>query len=214
MALLEILVTLTGIGQGMPVADVARHHAPIPIVALRRELISMGARDQAIRNRLLSLKDPKAQARIAPEMDRIDRANTNRLKDIVAKYGWPTRSLVGAEAAGDAFLIVQHAVADKPFMRRCLPLLLAAMDRGEVRRQDAALLVDRVLVGEGRKQWFGSQFSLHDGVLACDPIAEPERVDARRKSMGLMPLAEYEKSLREMYKNMIPRRPATGVQKG
>lgn len=159
MALLEILVTLTGIGQGMPVADVARRHAPIPIVALRRELISMGARDQAIRNRLLSLKDPKAQARIAPEMDRIDRANTNRLKDIVAKYGWPTRSLVGAEAAGDAFLIVQHAVADKPFMRRCLPLLLAAMDRGEEKAGRGAL-------GRSRARWRGTQAVVRKSIFA------------------------------------------------
>ena len=66
---------------------------------------------------------------IFEEVDSVDNKNLTRLKEIVDQYGWPTYSLVGKEAANAAFLIVQHAVSDRPFMRKCLLLMAPLLEK-------------------------------------------------------------------------------------
>jgi hypothetical protein len=66
-----------------------------------------------------------------------------------------------------------------------------------------ALLVDRVRVGDGKPQIYGTQarpledWKGHDPVLF--PIEDAVHVDRRRAEVGLMPLNDYLKGLREMY---------------
>lgn len=58
---------------------------------------------------------------------------------------------------------------------------------------------DRVLVGEGKPQRFGTQFApARDGVLAPQPVEAPEGLDARRAAVGLKPMAEYAQDLARM----------------
>src|SRR5271166_2268803 len=74
---------------------------------LRRELLDRGDEDQRARKRLLELlarqggKDAdtgKTEIRRATKkVQEIDRANTARMKEIVARYGWPGKSLVGCD---------------------------------------------------------------------------------------------------------------------
>jgi hypothetical protein len=53
-------------------------------------------------------------------------------------------------------------------------------------------LEDRVLVGEGKKQLYGSQVVAGpDGLPRLHPIEDPENVDERRRAIGLPPLEEY-----------------------
>jgi hypothetical protein len=68
----------------------------------------------------------------------VDRDNLVWIKKVVAKHGWPGKSLVGPAAAGNAFLIVQHAVSDHEFMESCLRKMEAAA-KGEVEPMHLAL---------------------------------------------------------------------------
>ena len=43
------------------------------------------------------------------EQSRKDAINVTRLREIISKYGWPGRSMVGRDGATAAFLILQHA---------------------------------------------------------------------------------------------------------
>lgn len=114
------------------------------------------------------------------------------MKRIVAKYGWPTRKMVGSDGTRAAWLLVQHADLAVAFQRRCLTLLEAHNSDGQVDRADLAYLTDRVLVNEGKPQVYGSQVHVVDGVRKPRPIRDPENVDKRRKSMGLnKTLKEY-----------------------
>ena len=155
----------------------------------RRQLAERGRTDQAVREGfgVGGIVD-SAQA---VAMARADSANTTWLKAYVARWGWPTVAQVGREAVEAAFLIVQHAVHDTAFMRAMLPAVEQARRRGDLDGGAVAMLTDRVEVKAGHGQIYGTQLSLKGGRWVLDPIADSAGVDARRRRMGLPPLAEY-----------------------
>lgn len=127
-----------------------------------------------------------------PEMEAVHCENAALLGRAVDTLGgWPVRSKFGDDGAGAAFLIAQHAISLPAFQRRALTLLLDAVERGEINPVDVAYLADRIAVFEGRAQVFGTQFDWDAaGLLSPAETAEPERVDERRASVGLGPLAD------------------------
>src|SRR5260370_27596485 len=68
-----------------------------------------------------------------------------------------TRSTVGKYASESAWLLVQHADHDLAFQKMCLDLM-KAQAAGEVSPANMACLEDRGRVGEGRPQFYGTQF--------------------------------------------------------
>ena len=69
-----------------------------------------------------------------------------------------------------------------------------------MRGENIAYLQDRVLVGEGKKQKYGTQTTEVDGAFRPSPIEDEEHVDERRKTLGMLPLAEYLKQVEAMYR--------------
>ena len=155
----------------------------------RQELAERGRTDQAVREGF-GVGGMIDSAQIVA-MARADSANSIWLKTYIARWGWPTAAQVGREAVESAFLIVQHAVHDTAFMRAMLPAIQQARRRGDLDGGAVALLTDRIEVKAGHGQIYGTQLSLKDGRWVLDPIADSAGVDARRKGMGLPPLAEY-----------------------
>jgi tRNA A37 N6-isopentenylltransferase MiaA len=175
---------------------------------LRKELAAMVKVDQEVRNEFIKLLNKenadsdaakKGDSPLAKKLEEIDRKNTARMKEIVAKHGWPGKSVVGADGAHDAWLLIQHADKDRDFQKRCLALM-KDMAKGEVSGQDIAYLSDRVLVGDGKKQLYGTQCQVVNGEVKFQPIEDEANVDKRRVEIGLMPLAEYKKVIEEIYK--------------
>ncbi len=124
-------------------------------------------------------------------MREIHERNAERLGELIELHGWPTRSLVGDEAAAAAWLILQHAIGKPALQRRGLALMNAAAARGQVSLLHVAMLEDRIRVNEGKGQRFGTQFDWdRDGLLSPLPIEDPAHVDVRRAEVGLSTLAE------------------------
>lgn len=169
--------------------------------ALSRALLERVRVDQAIRDTLVERMQAgqPLDSAFAARMGAIDSANTTWLKAVVARRGWPGRSMVGVEASSAAFLIVQHAVQDSAFQARALSLMERGVATGDVRGADVAMLADRVAVHRGRPQRYGTQAKLLDGRLVLDPIADSAHVDERRAALGMPPLAEYVRVLDSMY---------------
>ena len=182
---------------------VAGDNSPPPAnAALRDELLKMGTADQQYRSLLQaqfvksppvpnSMPSPETMALIR-EQQEADQANIKRLEAIVQRYAWPGKSLVGQDGSTSAFLIVQHA--GLKVQEKYLPLLKEAAGKGETSPGEVAMLEDRVLTREGKKQRFGTQ--LHGGPetggkIVLYPIEDEPNVDKRRASVGLGPLAEY-----------------------
>ena len=136
-------------------------------------------------------KDQAARDRMAA----IDTKSTARMKEIIAKYGWPGKSLVGEDGASTAWLLVQHADLDRAFQKECLPLSEKAAKTGEASETDYAYLYDRVAVADGLPQRYGTQF-MEGGP---QPIEDEAHVDERRKAIGLGTMAEYAKDMERMY---------------
>ena len=169
---------------------------PAEIKVLRTELEKMMEEDQKLRTRVMEVEkkygpNSKELAALWKEQIEIDNRLLKRLEEIIRQYGWPGRSLVGDAASLGAFLIIQHA--DYEYQKKYFPLISEAMKRGEVRPQDVALLEDRILMREGKKQIYGSQLRRDEttGKLELWPVEDEENLDKRRTSVGLESIAEY-----------------------
>jgi hypothetical protein len=180
--------------------------APVKAPALRAELLSMRDADQAARAAITGTPPSPETAR---RLEQTDRGHTVRLKAIVARWGWPGKSLVGEDGASAAWLLVQHAGHDRPFQKACLRRMRRALARQEVSAVDVAYLADRVAIAEGGKQLYGTQFTVKPtatGVeVTPDPIEDPARLDERRRRLGLPPFAEYEAQIRALAGRPAPK---------
>jgi hypothetical protein len=175
--------------------------------SLKTELLERVAEDQVVRERFIVAmqKGGTPDLALVHELGAIDSANTAWLRDLVQRHGWPDSSVIGAEGAKGAFLLVQHADQDTAFQALMLDSLQAAFDRGQANGSHVALLTDRVLVARGDSQRYGTQTQMRDGRFVFEPIKDSANVDARRKAMGLPPLVEYLKVLDSVYNR--PRTP-------
>lgn len=132
-----------------------------------------------------------------PDMEAVHVENAALLERVIDAIGWPGRAKVGDEAAGAAFMILQHAISRPDLQKRGLDLILDAIAEGQANPLDAAYLSDRIAVFEGREQIFGTQFDWDEsGMLSPAPIRNPAEVDERRASVGLPPLADVTAELR------------------
>ena len=185
-------------GQRMEAAS-----GPVPD-SIRRELIAMGEQDQEPRQNLTpeTMQDSTVRTRLLSG----DSARTERLREIIEKHGWPDSARVGAEAAGAAFLVLQHSPMHE-FQREMLPVIEDLASRGALPRENAALLIDRVLVHQGLPQRYGTQFSLEGGRLVLDPVEDEDRLEERREAMGLPTMAVYMKVMEDLYGTPVVRRP-------
>ena len=167
---------------------------------LRAELLQLREDDQAARVGF-ALAVSRNDADYLRRLQESDSRREARLKAIVATEGWPSTDLVGRDGVEAAWLLLQHST-DIAWQANMLPVLERAAEAGDVRREDVALLTDRVLVRSGRAQRYGSSFSIIGGRLIADPIEDEGNVDARRAAVGLPPMAEYAKLLSEL--NSLP----------
>jgi hypothetical protein len=179
---------------------------PVKEPDLRSELLRRVEQDQAIRDELIRHDVKNPDKAILARMQVLDAANTERMKAIVNQYGWPGPELVGRDGSDAAFLLVQHA--DLAFQKEMLPLVERAYRTGGLSGESYALLLDRVRVGEGKPQVYGTQAKRFEEWKGQEPTLQPiedeANVDKRRAEVGLPPLAEYREILKRLY---FPQRP-------
>ena len=175
---------------------------------LRKELLARMAEDQEVRKQFLDLmgrqgqlEDTEKQIDLArAKMREVDGKNLARIKEIVRRWGWPGKTLVGSDGSQAAWLLVQHADSDLAFQKQCLALILVAVEKGESPAEHMAYLTDRVRVAEKRKQIYGTQFHDVGGKQEPYPIENENDVDSRRRDVGLPPMVEYRKSIEQLYR--------------
>jgi hypothetical protein len=164
-------------------------------------LNAMRGYDQAMRHGIITIRrecarlDEASRKRCADgvrkRFNASDRANTERLKRIVDKFGWPSTAEFGEAAEQAAWVVAQHADLDRPFQHQVLQLLEASTEKGDSPPRHFAYLYDRVAVAEHRLQRWGTQGRCVNGRWHPLPIADPDGVDERRAAAGMAPLAAY-----------------------
>lgn len=168
---------------------------------LREELLDILSDDQMIRAEIpLNVDaDGDLDPRFIEKMTRVDAHNRERLHQIIIHHGWPTVSKTGTEGATAAFIIALHIPkTDMLFIEDCLAFMTDAAEYGQANPANLAYLEDRVRMYKQQPQIYGTQFVDDEhGELVVYPIADPDRLDLRRASVGLPPFAEYEAMVRE-----------------
>jgi len=163
-------------------------NAELRAALLRRAERDQAARQEAAAERRAIRRDPGTEE---TSFAAVDADNLPWLVQVIADFGWPGRTLVGADGAHAAWLLAQHADADRAFQRQCLDLLAPAAAAGEATGAELAYLTDRVLLAEGRPQEYGTQAAARDGRWVPRALRDPAAVDERRAAVSLGPIAGY-----------------------
>jgi hypothetical protein len=176
-------------------------HAALECTAYADELAAMVTAAETARSQVDYLAAPNdpAAAQQRARLDEVERANAGRLSAWMTACGWPRRSVEGAQAARGAWLVARQRSEDVAFQRQVVHQLELAVLDGEAAAMHLASASDRLAVREGRPQRYGTQLRQVD---ACTwdyyLLDDPARVDARRKRIGLPPLAEHKRGINDL----------------
>src|SRR6267154_1287435 len=173
---------------------------------LSDDLIKLSAKQQ---QRLQdNVTDNKSGNTLIDTIRKSREENTNDLCAIVKQYGWPTRDLVGDEGARAAFFLLRNSSTSE-LQRDLLPVIIAAVKKGEITKAAFATYIDRLRLNAGLKQIFGTQATILNDFLVLFPITDESQIDARRKQYDLPPLREYLRGLEKLYR--LPLIKSTGT---
>ena len=176
-----------------------------PVLIFRREadirakidslLCDIGRKDQEVREEWAKVATgsvtQEEAIKYALKMEETDSANQASVSNILDTYGWPTGL---SDAANEAiFLVIDHS--DLRTMNKYIGLFRDAVEKGYIQMNNLVTMEDRMLMNEGKPQKYGTQaYSLvEDGktVIYIWPVEDPDKLDALRKSVGLMPIGAY-----------------------
>ena len=175
---------------------------------LKKELSEIEFRDQALR--FITDQTPKDSLDLIAKRIKVDPTyfknnyksvsvtldgeNIKRVEEIIAKYGYPGKALVGIPENRAAWIVIQHS--SPQVIQKYLPMLREAVKNGDLDRQSLALTEDRNLMYQEKKQIYGSQFFEVNGKPAFWPIENSEKVNELRKEAGFVQtIEEYSKDL-------------------
>lgn len=168
--------------------------------SLRVVLESVYDADQGIRKKISSVKNEDF-GELIYQMQKIDSVNQAQVKLILNQYGWLPQSKISEKAADAIFFVVQHA--DMELIKKHLPDLKKLANNKEAKTTHAAMMEDRLLMYEGKKQIYGTQAMGNgsaDGKAFIWPIQHPEKVNQLRKEAGFeLTVEENAKRLDAIY---------------
>lgn len=164
-----------------------------PLVA---QLDSIFTDDQQYRQQISGIE--KKYGRQSNEMESLrktinekDSVNLVKVRSILDKYGWLGADVIGNQGNVTLFLVIQHA--NSSTQEKYLPMMREAVKQGKANAGNLALLEDRVALGKGEKQIYGSQIGINPEtkIYYVLPLEDPDNVDKRRSEVGLDPLSDY-----------------------
>jgi hypothetical protein len=120
----------------------------------------------------------------------IDSINLVKAEKIIEIYGYPGKTLVGVPLNTAIFYVIQHSNK----ITKYYPIIQKAAKKGELELKYSAMMLDRKLTNEKKKQIYGTQVYMQminnpktgkkepfEYVL---PIKNPRGVNERRKKAG------------------------------
>ena len=163
---------------------------------LQAELLAVFESANAIRQEYSNISHDEPDKKVKGDsvlkiMRRVDSVNVIKVSKILDERGWVGNDLVGAQASDAIYYAMQHA--DLQTLVKYFPLLKEAVERKTVRIEFLAYMDDRIAVGQGREQTYGSLlgFNSQTGKYFVHPVKDPQEVDRRRDLVGLGPMNDY-----------------------
>ena len=138
---------------------------------------------------------------ISTNMNLTDSLDFLIVRNIFNQLGYPGHDLVGPTSSHNFWLIVQHMDNHPDFQDSVLTKMKIEVNKGNSSSLDYAYLVDRVKVNTKQPQIYGTQMLVNKDSTSYEPklLFDPDKVNERRKSVGLQPIEEYIKTMNERY---------------
>lgn len=128
----------------------------------------------------------------------ISQKDHRALRTMIMQNGFPTIPMVGREASHKAWMMIQLCDFDLQFQKAVLEQMRRACRKGEVIREDFAMLTDRIRVNQEKPQLYGTQYFMNDfGDLILYPLYDEGNVNERRKSLRISKLSEAEAKVKD-----------------
>ncbi|MBC8083375.1 MAG: hypothetical protein H7Z21_09195 [Hymenobacter sp.] len=196
-----LLLILTTMSLGLPATAQTK---PVLYPKLSKTLDSLVAVDQQPMQAMMqhAIADSTRNRLIAAEQTNFSR-HQPVLEAIVQKYGYPGFKQVGEKSSNNFWLLVQHADAHPEFQQQVLRLMLPEVKSKNANSSNYAYLTDRVALGTGQPQEYGTQLEYKAiGLASPRNLRDPAQVNQRRKTLGMPPLADYLKMAGEAHRKM------------
>ncbi|MES2760707.1 MAG: hypothetical protein V4677_00820, partial [Bacteroidota bacterium] len=112
-----------------------------------------------------------------------DSISFEAISTIIDRYGYPSDKIAG-DVSGVPFYILGFAPVS--IKEKYLNELILAADRGFIAWSSLAFYIDKIKVAKGEKQIYGTQGTYDkDYNYTMYPVTDPERLNDRRKKVGL-----------------------------
>lgn len=176
----------------------------VPYDSIRIILENACVSDQEIRRQLIESEgNDTLFMDYLGKMSMIDKSNQLAVLPILEKYGWLPIEKIGEKASDGMFYVLQHTV-DLDLFRKYLPYIKVLANKGGTKAWYAALIEDRLLMHEGKRQIYGSQVvkrsHRYQGRYFVWPLQCPDKVNELRKEVGLkLTVEENAKRLDAIY---------------
>jgi len=109
-------------------------------------------------------KDDLANNKAYMIMNTRDSINLIRVEEIIAKYGYPGKTLVGEPTNEAAWYVIQHSKK----IANYFPMIQEAGASNEIPFEKVAMMHDRLLTQEGKEQLYGTQGA---GMYILNPVS-------------------------------------------
>lgn len=163
---------------------------------IAKEIIQLQNADLELRDKLI--QNGQLFDGYNKEMEAMHNRHAEILNEIIEKHGFPTIEKFGKEANEAAWLVIQHSISKPEFMKKCAVLLEKAVAENQAEAKQLAYLTDRIAVFEDRPQLYGTQFDWDEnGEMSPKLFDNIEKVNERRKSVGLNSLQEQTEIIRK-----------------
>jgi hypothetical protein len=152
-------------------------------------------------------RDDLENGKVYMILNKRDSINLIRIEEIIAKQGYPGKTLVGEPTNEAAWYVIQHSKKISDYF----PLIQEAGSSNEISFSKVAMMHDRMLMQEGKEQLYGTQVAGENILNATTgkkefwyyvwPIQNAESVNELRKEAGFVTtVEEYAKSMGVVYK--------------
>lgn len=111
--------------------------------------------------------------------------NERKVKEILEKYGWPTKEMAGEHGNWTICNVIQHS--DNKVRIHYLPMMRQAVKEKKLEPRFLVRAEDRIATERGELQIYGGQMKYYPETKSFNlwPVFEPENIDTRRTEIGL-----------------------------
>lgn len=120
--------------------------------------------------------------------------NEKKVKDILDKYGWPTKEKAGQQGNWTICNVIQHS--DNKVRIKYLPMMRQAVKDKKLEPRFLVRAEDRIATERGDLQIYGGQMKYYPKTKSFNlwPVYDPVNIDKRRTEIGLDSIAVFLKN--------------------